>query len=110
GARRPAPRASGRRGPAARRSRSPPRTREGWTSGGVWAGPLRPGGRDGPRSRSSARPSSALEHREECFLRDFDLPDLLHALLSFLLALEQLPLPRDVAAVALRRHVLAHRL
>src|SRR5690242_7941884 len=48
-----------------------------------------------------------LEHREKRFLRDLDGPDLLHALLPFLLLLEQLALARDVAAVALGRHVLA---
>src|SRR5262244_4661858 len=40
-----------------------------------------------------------LQHREERFLRDLDRTDLLHALLSFLLFFEQLPLARDVAAV-----------
>jgi hypothetical protein len=46
-----------------------------------------------------------LQNREECFLRDFDRPDLLHALLAFLLLLEQLALARHVAAVALGRDV-----
>lgn len=41
---------------------------------------------------------------------DFDGADLLHALLAFLLLLEELALTRDVAAVALGCHVLAHGL
>src|SRR6266542_2708620 len=53
---------------------------------------------------------SALEDRQERFLRDLDLADLLHALLALLLLLEQLPLAGDVAAVALGGHVLAHGL
>src|SRR5206468_10470611 len=56
------------------------------------------------------RPSSALEHREEGLLRHFHPSDLLHALLAFLLSLEQLPFARDIAAVALRGDVLAHGL
>src|SRR3954470_12902682 len=51
-----------------------------------------------------------LENGEERFLRDLDPPDALHALLAFLLLLEQLALARDVTAVALGEHVLAHRL
>src|SRR5918992_1542049 len=51
-----------------------------------------------------------LEHREERLLRHLHAAHLLHALLAFLLLLEQLALARDVAAVALRDHVLAHRL
>src|SRR6185369_608950 len=54
--------------------------------------------------------ASALEHRQERLLRHLDPPDLFHALLSFLLFLEQLALAGDVTAVALGRHVLAHRL
>src|SRR5436853_6850049 len=50
------------------------------------------------------------ENGEERFLRDVHFAHPLHALLAFLLFLEQLPLPRDVAAVALGEHVLAHRL
>src|SRR5882762_8634398 len=50
-----------------------------------------------------------LQDRQEGLLRDLDGPHLLHALLSFLLLLEQLALARDVAAVALRGHVLAQR-
>src|SRR5687767_3491453 len=53
---------------------------------------------------------TSLQHRQEGFLRDFDGADLLHALFSFFLLFEQLALARDVAAVALRQHVLAQRL
>src|SRR3954470_13914109 len=51
-----------------------------------------------------------FEHRQERLLRDLDAPDLLHPLLSLLLALEELALARDVAAVALGDHVLAEGL
>src|SRR4051794_2883521 len=51
-----------------------------------------------------------FEHRQERLLRDLDAPDLLHPLLSLLLALEELALARDVAAVALGGHVLAEGL
>src|SRR6478609_5149900 len=67
-----------------------------------------------PRKRCASRaPSSALrglvqvEHREERLLRHLDAAHRLHALLAGLLFLEQLSLARDVAAVALREHVLA---
>src|SRR3970282_1585384 len=43
---------------------------------------------------------SALEDRQERFLRQLDLADLLHAFLALLLFLEQLALSRDVAAAA----------
>src|SRR5690606_10821527 len=52
---------------------------------------------------------SDLEHGEESLLRDLDAANALHALLAFLLLLEQLALSRDVAAVALGEHVLAQR-
>src|SRR4030095_4328860 len=45
------------------------------------------------------------QDRHEGVLRDLDVPDLLHALLALLLALEQLALAGDVAAVALGRDV-----
>src|SRR5262245_19008142 len=51
-----------------------------------------------------------VEHREEGFLRHLDAADRLHPLLAGLLLLEQLALAGDVAAVALREHVLALRL
>src|SRR4029077_3555586 len=47
------------------------------------------------------------EHRKERFLRHLDRADDLHALLAFLLLLEQLALAGHVAAVAFRQHVLA---
>ena len=60
--------------------------------------------RRGPRSLAT------LEHGQERLLRDLDPPDLLHALLPFLLLLEELALAGDVAAVALGGDVLAQRL
>src|SRR5467141_1999740 len=71
-----------------------------------------------PRAASGARTgtwvSSLLvldpQHGEEGFLWDLDRPHHLHALLAFLLFLEELLLTRDVAAVALGEHVLALRL
>src|SRR5262245_48031594 len=53
---------------------------------------------------------SALQDREKGLLRDLHPADLLHPTLAFLLLLQQLALARDVAAVALGGHVLAHRL
>src|SRR5262245_44394043 len=61
---------------------------------------------------STRSPSLSLVHPEHCeerFLRDFDGADPLHALLAFFLLFEQLPLPGDVATVALGKHVLSHR-
>src|SRR5439155_6961966 len=49
-----------------------------------------------------------LEESEKGLLGDVHPPDLLHPLLPFLLLLEKLALARDVAAVALRKDVLAH--
>src|SRR5664280_1906789 len=40
--------------------------------------------------------------------RNRDPADLLHLLFAFLLLVQQLPLPRDVAAIAFRGDVLAH--
>src|SRR3990172_9437021 len=53
--------------------------------------------------------SRGPQHGEERFLRDLDPAQLLHALLPFLLPLEELPLAGDVAAVALGGHVLPER-
>src|SRR5215472_4654136 len=53
---------------------------------------------------------SALEDGQEGLLRHFHFADLLHALLTLLLFLEELALARDVSAVALGGHVLAHGL
>ena len=50
-----------------------------------------------------------LEDRQKRFLGNLDVADLLHAFLAFFLALEQLAFARNVAAVALGRHVLSHR-
>ncbi|PRD36405.1 UNVERIFIED_CONTAM: hypothetical protein NCL1_08904 [Trichonephila clavipes] len=66
----------------------------------------RPHGNSGP----AARLLVDLEHGQEGILRDFHAADLLHALLAFLLLLQQLLLARHVAAVALGEHVLAHGL
>src|SRR5215210_7574741 len=66
------------------------------------------------RSRSTRRWDRELvaefEDGQEGLLRDLDAADLLHPLLALALALEQLALARDVAAVALGRHVLAEGL
>src|SRR5438552_2887112 len=51
-----------------------------------------------------------LQCGDKRFLGNLHAADLLHALLPLLLPLEQLPLPRDVAAVALGDDVLALRL
>src|SRR6185295_7390303 len=51
-----------------------------------------------------------LQDGQERLLRNLYCADLLHPLLSFLLLFEKLALARDVAAVALRKHVLAKRL
>src|SRR5690606_32951811 len=51
-----------------------------------------------------------LQHREERFLRDFDVANLLHALLTGLLLFQQLALTTHIAAVALGKNVLAQRL
>src|SRR5262249_18475387 len=50
-----------------------------------------------------------LQHRQERLLRNVYLPHLLHAFLALGLLGPQLALARDVAAVALRRHVLLQR-
>src|SRR5207344_1687913 len=49
-----------------------------------------------------------LEDGEKRLLRDLHLAHALHPLLAFLLLLEELPLPADVAAVALGDDVLPH--
>ena len=48
-----------------------------------------------------------FQRGDEGFLRDVDLAELAHALLAFLLLLQQLALARGVAAVALGGDVLA---
>src|SRR5215470_5585606 len=66
----------------------------------------------GASGRNSVRfmGPSALEDRQEGLLRHFHLADLLHALLTLLLLLEELALARDVPPIALGGHVLAHGL
>src|SRR3989338_2744492 len=51
-----------------------------------------------------------LKDRQERLLRDLDVTDLFHPLLTFLLLFQQLPFARDVAAVALGGDVLPERL
>src|ERR1043166_3411266 len=51
------------------------------------------------------RSSLRLEHLDERLLRDVDLANTLHSLLSFLLFLQQFSLAGDIAAVAFRGHV-----
>src|SRR6185436_10836343 len=51
-----------------------------------------------------------LQDSEESLLRYFHRANLLHALLARFLLFQQFFLARDVAAVALRQHVLAQRL
>ena len=50
-----------------------------------------------------------FQHRQKRLLRDLDLAHLLHAFLAGGLLGPQLAFAGDVAAVALGRHVLAHR-
>src|SRR5262249_28284744 len=50
-----------------------------------------------------------FQHREEGFLRYVHLADALHAALALFLLFEEFTFARDVAAVALRENVLAHR-
>src|ERR1044072_553352 len=57
-----------------------------------------------------ARSLIYFQYCEKRFLGNLDAADFLHALLAFLLLLEQLPLARDVTAVAFGDYVLAHRL
>src|SRR5664279_3509601 len=73
----------------------------------AWPTPAR-----GPvRSRPAPGGSGRLggQRSDERLLRHLDPADHLHPLLAFLLLLQQLALPGDVAAVALGQHVLAHR-
>src|SRR5262245_55946778 len=52
---------------------------------------------------------ACFEYGEECFLRDVDLANRLHAFLAFLLLFPKLALAGDIAAVAFCRDVLPHR-
>ena len=49
-----------------------------------------------------------FKHGQKRLLRDFDFSELLHPLLAFFLLLQQLAFAGNVAAVALRGHVLSH--
>src|SRR5579885_2717189 len=51
-----------------------------------------------------------LQCRNKRLLRDLDLAELAHLLLARLLLLQQLALAGDVAAIALRGHILSQRL
>src|SRR5580704_16107801 len=53
------------------------------------------------RSREASLVAADFEHRQEGLLRNFDLAELLHPLLSLALLLQQLPFAGDIAAVAL---------
>src|SRR5580704_8042214 len=53
------------------------------------------------RSREASFVAADFEHRQEGLLRNFDLAELLHPLLSLALLLQQLPFAGDIAAVAL---------
>src|SRR5262245_61016201 len=52
---------------------------------------------------------AAAKHRKERLLGDLHAAHPLHALLALSLLLEQLPLARDIATVALGEDVLPHR-
>src|SRR5699024_8188911 len=56
--------------------------------------------------RSLLRVSGQCSH--ECFLWNVDRTDSIHALLTSLLLFQKLALTRNIAAVALRQHVLTH--
>ncbi|MPL67355.1 hypothetical protein SDC9_13046 [bioreactor metagenome] len=70
--------------------------------------PPRPGAAN---AGAGARAGSVvhLQRRDEGRLRNLDLAELPHLLLAGLLLFQQLLLPGGVAAIALCRHVLAHR-
>src|SRR4051812_38909286 len=97
-----------------------PRTRRrAWRTSPTRSPPSCPRRRPSRSSPSPTRPAASaffslfafdLQDGEERLLWDLDAADLLHALLAGLLLLQQLPLARDVAAVALGEHVLAQRL
>src|SRR5690606_5216855 len=59
------------------------------------------------RAEGGIRSVPRFENLDEGVLRDVDLADGLHLFLPFLLFLQQLALPRDVPAVALRGDVFA---
>ena len=62
-------------------------------------------------SRSNRTKQLVLVHLESGYegcLRNFDTAKLAHLLLAFLLLVQQLAFARYIAAIAFRRHVLAH--
>src|SRR6185503_11077103 len=65
-----------------------------------------------PACQVAAAPGSSslilFQHGQERLLRHFHLPDLLHAFLALGLLGPELAFPRDVTAIALGGHVLAH--
>src|SRR5690606_14366468 len=89
------------------------RTRRPTRAASRRAGPARPRAAPGSLLRLVLGVLAARgvggERGDEGGLRDLDGPDVLHALLTLLLLLEQLALAADVAAVALGEDVLAHR-
>ncbi len=108
GCRRPGRAAAGRRRTAGTTCPSAPAAASAASTSARWSDSRRcapePGDRRSGRRRFS-RPSRRAG--DERLLGDLDPADVLHLLLAFLLLLEQLALPRDVAAVALGQHVLA---
>src|SRR3954471_6294317 len=66
--------------------------------------------RGASRAPSALRRLVQVEHSQKRLLRHLDATHALPPLLALLLLLEQLSLARDVAAVALREHVLPPRL
>src|SRR3954451_4271479 len=66
--------------------------------------------RGASRAPSALRRLVQVEHSQKRLLRSLAATDALHPLLALFLLLEQLSLTRDVAAVALREHVLPPRL
>jgi hypothetical protein len=50
-----------------------------------------------------------LQNREERLLRNFDGPDLFHPFLTLFLFLKKFSLSRNIAAIALRSHILSKR-
>src|SRR5262245_58727994 len=60
-------------------------------------------------NKASEESVPETQHGHERFLRDLDAAEALHSALALGLLLQQLALPGNVAAVALRQDVLAHR-
>ena len=62
-----------------------------------------------PRLSTFDSPDSCLQHLNERLLRNIHRAEGFHAFFAFLLFFEQLAFARDVAAVALGRHVFSER-